>query len=57
MRTKVWFENLKGRGNLGNPYANARIILKLILNNYGVSAGTGFIWLMIDSSGGFLGGR
>jgi hypothetical protein len=33
---------------------DGRIILKCIVNKYGVKMWTGFIWIMIKSSGGLL---
>jgi hypothetical protein len=33
---------------------DGRIILKWILNKYGVRVWAGFIWLRIGSSGGFM---
>jgi hypothetical protein len=48
-------ENLKRRSHVGVPGVDKRIILKLILNKYGVRVWTGFNRLKIKFSGGFLG--
>jgi hypothetical protein len=47
-------ENLKGRGYLENLHIDGRILLKLILQKYGVRVWTGFIWLRIGTGDGIL---
>jgi hypothetical protein len=53
-RNALQVENLKVRDNFGEPAVDKRIILKWILNKYGVNIRAGFIWLKVESSGGPL---
>jgi hypothetical protein len=55
MHIKSWLGNLKGRDHyLGDLSIGERIILKFILKKQDVRVWTGFIWLRIRSSDGFL---
>jgi hypothetical protein len=54
MLTKFLLENLNGRHHLENVSIARRIILKCLLNKYGVRIWLGFIWLRIGSSGRLL---
>jgi hypothetical protein len=47
-------EKLKGRDQLQNLGIDGNIILEWILGRYGGKVWTGFIWLMIGTSGGVL---
>jgi len=51
---KDQFENLNVSGRLKDLGLEGRIILKWILNVYGVRMWPGFIWLRIRYSGRFL---
>jgi len=53
IHTTFQLEYLIRRDHLGD-LGIAGIILKCILNKYGVKMWTGFIWLRIGMSGGFL---
>jgi hypothetical protein len=48
------WEKPGGTRPLGRPTSNDMMILKWILNKYGVRVWTGFFWLGIGTSGGLL---
>jgi hypothetical protein len=54
MRTKFWFESLKGRYHSEDPGVDERVILKRILRKQGLGVWIGFIWLSIGTGGGIL---
>jgi hypothetical protein len=54
MHTTFFVGNMNGRHHLGDISVDGRIILKRILNKYGVMMWTGFIWLRTGSSGELL---
>jgi hypothetical protein len=47
-------ENLQKRDHWGNLGMDGRIILELVLKEYGVRIWTGFIWLRMMSCSRFL---
>jgi hypothetical protein len=57
VRTKFWSENSKGRDHSEDLSVNGEAILDWILEKYGGILWTGFMWLRIGTSGGFLGIR
>jgi hypothetical protein len=54
MHTKCWSRNLKGRANSEDLDVDRKLILVLILRKKGGNVWTGFIWLRIGNSDGFL---
>jgi hypothetical protein len=54
MHTVFWLENLKGRNRLEDLGVDGRIILECIIDKHVREVWTGFIWLRIVTSGGFL---
>jgi hypothetical protein len=50
MRTKLWSENLKGRGYSEDVGVDKKIILEWILGKCGGEVWTGFIWLRVGIS-------
>jgi hypothetical protein len=51
---KFWSENLKGRDDSEDLDVDGMLILKRLLGKLGGKMWTGFIWLTIETSGGFL---
>jgi hypothetical protein len=47
-----WYGDLKRRDHMRDLAIDGKIILKSILNKYGLGAWTGLIWLKIGSSSG-----
>jgi hypothetical protein len=54
MRSKFWFENVKGSDHTGDLDVEGRIILKWILKIQGVRVWAVFVWLRIGTSDGLL---
>jgi hypothetical protein len=54
VHTKLWYENLKERGDCKNLGVDGRIILKLMIKKWDGRLWTGFICLRIRTSGGLL---
>jgi hypothetical protein len=54
IRTKFYWQHLRGRYNLEYVGAAGRIILKLILKKEGVGVRTAFICLRVGAGGGLL---
>jgi hypothetical protein len=52
--TRFYSDNLKGRVRLGDPAVDNWIILKRILNKYGVRVLLGLKWLKVGPSAGLL---
>jgi hypothetical protein len=50
----IFSENVKERDAIEDLHVNGRIILKWILKKQDVKVLTGFIWLRIGTSSGFL---
>jgi hypothetical protein len=46
--------NREGRDHLGDKGVNGRVMLKWILQKYGIGVWTEFNWIKIQSSGGLL---
>jgi hypothetical protein len=46
--------NVRGRGLLGDPGVDGRIIVKWILRKWDVEVWTGSSWLRIGTGGGYL---
>jgi hypothetical protein len=51
---KIVVKKVKGRDDLEDLGIDGKIILERILGKYGGKDWTGFIWLRIGTSGGFL---
>jgi hypothetical protein len=54
MHRELKSESLEGRDNCGDLGADGRDVLRYILRKQSVKTWTGFKWLWIESSGGFL---
>jgi hypothetical protein len=54
MSTKLWQGTLKGRDHSEQIEVDEKIILKWILEKYGLRVWTGFVWLRIRAGGGLL---
>lgn len=54
MHTQLWLDNLNERDHLEDISVNGKIILEWIIMNQGGKLRTGFMWLMIRTSGWLL---
>jgi hypothetical protein len=52
--TGCWWENLRERGNWGDPDVDGKIILRWIFKKLEEVVGTGWSWLKIGTDGGHL---
>jgi hypothetical protein len=52
--TGFWWENLRKRDHLVDPYVDGRIILRRIFRKRDVGVWTGLSWFRIETGGGHL---